>query len=88
MIRTFAAGRRVKWRLANRASGGRLASGAMTETTQQGQGDDVALARWLHRPPFRAILRQRPVRAVLMIIAEVVPGPLAQVMLVEHDHMV
>jgi len=34
------------------------------------------------------MLVQRPVRAVLMIIAEVIPEPLSQVVLVEHDHVV
>jgi len=67
---------------------GRLASVAMMEATQQGQGDDVALFGWFHGPRFRSVLVQRSVRAVLMIIAKVVREPLLQVVLVEHDNMV
>lgn len=36
---------------------------------------------------FRAIFLQRPVGAMVMIIAKVVREPLSQVVLVEHDHM-
>ena len=44
---------------------GRLASVAMMEATQLGQGDDVALFGWFHGPRFRSVLVQRSVRAAL-----------------------
>src|ERR1039457_7257071 len=72
----------------NYASGGRLAGAAVRETTDHGQGDNVALLGWFNRTRLRTILVQRPVGAMVMIIAEVVREPPSQVVLVEHDHMV
>ena len=59
----------------------------MMEATQQGQGDDVALFGWFHGTRFRSVLVQRSVRAVLMIIVEVVRESAPQMGLVEHDHV-
>src|ERR1035438_2675017 len=70
------------------ASGGRLASVAVMESTHQGQGDDVTLVGRFNRTRFRRILVQRPMGARLMIISEIVGEPPPQVLLVEHDHVV
>src|ERR1039457_3216572 len=72
----------------NYASGGRLAGAAVRETTDHGQGDNVALLGWFNRTRLRTILVQRRVSEMVMIIAEVVREPPSQVVLVEHDHMV
>src|ERR1022692_1934114 len=58
------------------------------KATHQGQGDDVTLAGRFNRARFRRILVQRPVRAMLVIITEVIREPPPQVLLVEHDHVV
>jgi len=58
------------------------------ESTEQGQGDDVALVGWFNGARCRSILVDRPVGTVLMIIAEVIREPLTQMVLVEHDHVV
>ena len=60
----------------------------MRESTEQGQGDDVASVGWFNGVRFRSILVERPVGPVLMMIAEVIREPLTQVVLVEHDHVV
>ena len=65
-----------------------MAGVTVMETTQQGQGDDVTLVGCFNRARFRRILIQRPVRAMLVIITEVVGEPAPQVLLVEHDHVV
>ena len=60
----------------------------MMESAHHGQGDDVALIGWFHRPRIQSILVQGSVRTMPMIIVEVVREPPAQVVLVEHDHVV
>ena len=65
-----------------------MAGVPVMETTHQGQGDDAALVGWFNRTRFRRILVQRPVRAMLVIITEVVREPPPQVLLVEHDRVV
>ena len=65
-----------------------MASVAMMESTHHWQGDDVALVGGFHGTRFRTILVEGSVRTVLMIIAEVVRKPLAQVVLVQYDHVV
>src|ERR1022692_1234115 len=58
------------------------------ESTDHGQGDDLAPLGRFNRPRLGSILVQRPVRAVLMMIDKVVREPPSQVLLVEHDHVV
>ena len=58
------------------------------ESTEQGQGDDVASVGWFNGARFRSILVERPVGTVLMIISEVIREPLTQVVLVEHDYVI
>jgi len=77
-----------QWSRVDGDSGGCLAGVAMMEPTDQGQGDDVAVVGCFNCARFRSILVQRPVRAVLMIIAEIIRESPPQVVLVEHDHVV
>jgi hypothetical protein len=58
------------------------------ESTDQGQFDDVAAVGWLDGAWFRAILFQRPVRAMPVIIAQVFSEYPAQVSFVEDDDVV
>jgi hypothetical protein len=58
-------------------SSGRLACVAVMESTEQGQGDDVASVGWFNGARCRSILVERPVGTVLMIIAEVIRELLA-----------
>jgi len=60
----------------------------MMEPTHHGQRDDVALVGWFNGARFRTILVQGSVRTMPMIIMEVVREPLAQVVLVENDHVI
>jgi hypothetical protein len=69
-------------------SGGYLAGVAMMESTEHGQGDYVALFGCFNCARFRSILVQRPVGAVLVMIAQVIRESPPQVLVVEHDHMV
>ena len=57
------------------ASGGRLASVAVMESTHQGQGDNVPLLGRFNRTRFGRILVQRAMGAMLMIISEIVGEP-------------
>lgn len=63
----------------------RLTSVAVVESANQGQFDDFALVGRFNSTRLRAILFQRPVRTMTMIIAQVVRGNAAQMFLVEND---
>ena len=70
------------------AASGDLARVTMMQSAQARQFDGFALVRRLNRPRVRAVLGQRPVEAVTIIIAQIVGENAAQVILVQHNDVV
>ncbi len=62
----------------------------MRESAQAGMGNDNRIRRRLrlHRAPTRRVLLQRIVDAILVVIAHVSTNEPAQVLFIQHDHMV
>ena len=79
----------LQWGISReRSISGSLAGIAVMKAADQGQFDDVALIGRLDGTRFRTILFQRPVRAMSMIIGQVVRESSMQMVLIEHDHVV
>ena len=66
----------------------RLTSVAVMESANQGQFDDFTLVGCFDTTRLRAVLFQKPVRTLPMVIARVVRQNTAQMFLVENDHAV
>ena len=60
----------------------------MMHSAQKRQFNDFALVARFNRPQCRAVLAQKPVRAVTMIIVQLVGENKAQVIIVQHDDVV
>jgi hypothetical protein len=60
----------------------------MMEATDLRQGDDFAEVRWLYRPWFGRVLRQRKVSSRPVVIAKVAVQLTTKMFLAEDDHMV
>jgi hypothetical protein len=60
----------------------------MIQAANHWQFDDLALVGWFDRARLGTIGRQRAVRAVAMIIVDVLAEPATQVLLVKHNEAV
>jgi hypothetical protein len=60
----------------------------MMEAADHGDLDDVPLVRQLNRSRLRCVLSQRKVRPEAVIVRDATPNKPAQVLLVEHHHVV
>ncbi len=60
----------------------------MMETANHRELDDLPLVRWLNGSRVRGIFPESQMRPEVVIVREVAPNKPAQVLLVEHHHVI